>query len=113
MNHKAVGVLLTCQVFTDRELVPEQLCADLVEACENRGATVEGKHIHRFEPQGATIFVILGESHAAISTYPEHETFFVDIFTCGTEIDPARIAVDFCDKWGGLVDGRLLQRGVR
>ncbi len=30
-----------------------------------------------------TAVAVLSESHASLHTYPEHESCFVDIFTCG------------------------------
>ncbi|TET06482.1 hypothetical protein E3J79_01835 [Candidatus Dependentiae bacterium] len=32
---------------------------------------------------GSTIICILTESHASIHTYPEYNSCFVDLFTCG------------------------------
>ena len=39
---------------------------------------------HIFPPDGITAVALLSESHASIHTYPEHQSCFVDIFTCGT-----------------------------
>lgn len=64
----------------------------LREACEAAGATVLREVVYRFEPQGVTAAVVLSESHASVHTYPEHGTFFVDVFTCGS-VDP-KVAAD-------------------
>ncbi|MGL6064543.1 MAG: adenosylmethionine decarboxylase [Fusobacteriaceae bacterium] len=45
--------------------------------------------IHKnFTPQGLPILILLSESHISIHTYPEHNSFFMDIFTCGNK-DPS------------------------
>ncbi|KPA92105.1 MULTISPECIES: adenosylmethionine decarboxylase [Pseudomonas] len=66
----------------------------LCNAAAKAGATVCGTLTKRFEPQGATILVLLEESHASFHTYPEHGALFLDIFTCGTSCDPTK-AFDF------------------
>jgi S-adenosylmethionine decarboxylase proenzyme len=47
------------------------------------GATLLHAVEHVFPPDGMTAVAVLSESHASIHTYPEHESCFVDIFTCG------------------------------
>lgn len=60
-----------------------------IRAAQATGATVLETLLHRFENGGATITVVLAESHLCIHTYPEHGAFcFVDIFTCGNSCDP-------------------------
>lgn len=60
----------------------------LAQALE--GASIaSGAHIlkstkHVFPPDGLTMVILLSESHASIHTYPEHDSCFVDLFTCGT-----------------------------
>jgi S-adenosylmethionine decarboxylase len=53
-----------------------------VEAC---GATLLNSARHVFPPEGLTIVMLLSESHASIHTYPEHNSCFVDLFTCGLD----------------------------
>ena len=53
-----------------------------VEAC---GATLLNSARHVFPPDGMTIVMLLSESHASIHTYPEHNSCFVDLFTCGLD----------------------------
>jgi S-adenosylmethionine decarboxylase len=48
------------------------------------GATLLHAIEHTFPPDGMTAVAVLSESHASIHTYPEHQSCFVDIFTCGT-----------------------------
>lgn len=48
--------------------------------------------LHRFQPQGATLFAVLAESHLAIHTWPELNYVAADIFTCGNRAIPALAA---------------------
>lgn len=72
----------------------EWLQTQLVEAAENCGATVLSVQSKQFEPQGATVLVLLSESHLSIHTYPEKGFAAVDCYTCGTTVDP-QVAVDY------------------
>ena len=62
----------------------------LRRAIEASGATVLKDSRHIFENGGMTIMYLLSESHATIHTYPEHNSCFVDIFTCGYVCDPMK-----------------------
>lgn len=55
-----------------------------VEAVETSGATLLSKQSREFNGGGFTMIILLSESHASIHTYPEHNSCFVDLFTCGT-----------------------------
>lgn len=55
----------------------------MFEALAQTGATTLDSVKHIFFPDGLTMVVLLGESHASIHTYPEHRSCFVDLFTCG------------------------------
>jgi len=57
-------------------------------AAEKSGATVLKHFLHKFSPQGVTGVVIIAESHLAVHTWPEFGYAAVDIFTCGTKVDP-------------------------
>ncbi len=58
--------------------------ADIMkEAVKASGATLLQTIGHVFPLGGFTMVMVLSESHASIHTYPEHESCFVDIFTCG------------------------------
>jgi S-adenosylmethionine decarboxylase len=60
----------------------------LVEAAEATGATVLSVQSRQFEPQGATVLVLLSESHLSIHTYPEKGFAAIDCYTCGETVDP-------------------------
>jgi S-adenosylmethionine decarboxylase proenzyme len=57
-------------------------------AAQAAAATVLQAHFHRFSPCGVTGVLTLRESHLAIHTWPEHGFAAVDLFTCGTIVDP-------------------------
>ncbi|QYY41707.1 adenosylmethionine decarboxylase [Aneurinibacillus thermoaerophilus] len=66
----------------------------MVEAAEACGATVLSVQAKQFEPQGATVLVMLSESHLSIHTYPEKGFAALDCYTCGETVDP-QIAIDY------------------
>ncbi|CCQ97257.1 S-adenosylmethionine decarboxylase proenzyme [[Clostridium] ultunense Esp] len=72
----------------------EWLKHQLVEAAEMAGATVLGVQERQFEPQGATVLVMLSESHISIHTYPEKGFAALDCYTCGETVDP-QVAIDY------------------
>ncbi|MHA7582128.1 adenosylmethionine decarboxylase [Paenibacillus vandeheii] len=72
----------------------EYLQAQLVEAAEACGATVMSVQSKQFEPQGATVLVLLSESHLSIHTYPERGFAAIDCYTCGETVDP-QLAIDY------------------
>ena len=58
-----------------------------------KAATVVKAHIvdvvfHTFNPHGISGVVEIEESHLAIHTWPEHGFASVDIYTCGTSVNP-------------------------
>ena len=67
----------------------ESLRTAMTEAVNASGATILGMNEHIFKSNlvppldGYTAVYVLSESHASIHTYPENESCFVDLFTCG------------------------------
>ena len=57
--------------------------AAMERAVEASGATFVKSARHVFPPHGYTLVILLSESHASIHTYPEHNSCFLDLFTCG------------------------------
>ncbi len=64
----------------------------MVRAAEVAGATVLKTAFQDFNPQGVSGVVVIAESHLTIHTWPEHNYAAVDIFTCGTRVDPWKAA---------------------
>ena len=60
----------------------------MLEAALASGATIVGNIFHHFSPQGVTGVVVIAESHLAIHTWPEYRYASVDLFTCGSHLDP-------------------------
>ena len=54
------------------------------------GATVLGSSRHVFIGGGFSLVILLSESHVSIHTYPEVNSCFVDMFTCGNVCDPQK-----------------------
>lgn len=72
----------------------QQLEGHLVGAAEACGATVLSVQAKQFDPQGATVLVMLSESHLSIHTYPERGFAAIDCYTCGETVDP-QLAIDY------------------
>lgn len=66
----------------------------MVKAAEACGASVLSVQAQQFEPQGATVLVLLSESHVSIHTYPEKGFAALDCYTCGETVDPQK-AIDY------------------
>jgi S-adenosylmethionine decarboxylase len=66
----------------------------LKEAAKACGATILSVQSHQFEPQGATVLVMLSESHLTIHTYPEKGFAALDCYTCGYTVDPM-VAIEY------------------
>jgi S-adenosylmethionine decarboxylase proenzyme len=66
----------------------DYIAASLTQAAQEAGATIINAEFHRFSPHGVTGVLTIKESHLAIHTWPEHGFAAVDLFTCGTRIDP-------------------------
>lgn len=74
---------------------------NLLEVTQNlikeSGATLIETKIYEFTPAGYTIFFILKESHVSIHAYPEFGAMFLDVFTCGHNIEPHIISTGLSD----------------
>ncbi len=57
----------------------------LISCADEAGFNVLGGNCHDFEPQGATAFVMLSESHIAVHTWPEKNKISVTIATCSQD----------------------------
>lgn len=55
----------------------------LAEAAAKSNSTLLSVGFHKFDPQGATGYALLAESHISIHTWPEIGHAACDIFTCG------------------------------
>ena len=60
----------------------------MVDAAKHAHARVVDAVFHTFNPHGVSGVVVIAESHLAIHTWPEFNFASIDIFTCGTDINP-------------------------
>ncbi len=72
----------------------------MVAAAVGCGATVMGESFHHFSPQGVSGVVVIAESHLSIHTWPEYGYAAVDIFTCGTSVEPEKAVEALVEKLG-------------
>jgi S-adenosylmethionine decarboxylase len=63
--------------------------------------TLLGVSVKKFFPQGVTGVALLGESHAAIHTWPEHGRIFMDIATCSTKECADSVFQSICAAFPG------------
>jgi S-adenosylmethionine decarboxylase proenzyme len=85
----------------------------LARAAAAFGLTVIAERLHQYLPQGVSGVLILAESHLAVHTWPEHGFAAVDLFTCGTRLDPAQLADHFKSALNAeRVEFRLVERGA-
>ena len=75
--------------------------------------TVIKSFFHAFSPHGITGMIIITESHFSIHTWPEYGYAAVDIFTCGTRVDPWK-AADFLKEHleASEIQVRDFRRGI-
>jgi len=85
----------------------------MLDAAIECGAMVLGESFHRFSPQGVSGVVIIAESHLSIHTWPEYAYAAVDVFTCGTSVQPEKAAELLVEKLGSRNHSLLeIPRGV-
>jgi len=72
----------------------------MLDAAIEAGAVVLGDSFHRFSPQGVSGVVIIAESHLSIHTWPEYGYAAVDVFTCGTVVQPEKAAKVLIERLG-------------
>lgn len=63
----------------------------LVEGLLEAGSKILGKFFYKFQPQGVTGVIAIAESHLTIHTWPEKGYAALDIFTCGSRMDPWKV----------------------
>ena len=85
----------------------------MLKAAIDSGATVLGESFHHFSPQGVSGVVVIAESHLSIHTWPEYGYAAVDIFTCGTSVEPEKAAEVLIEKLGAKNHSLMeIQRGL-
>ncbi|MGB0429558.1 MAG: polyamine aminopropyltransferase [Bacteroidia bacterium] len=86
----------------------------MVNAAKEAQATVVNSTFHHFSPFGVSGVVVIEESHLAIHTWPEYGYAAVDVFTCGSAVDPW-ICYRYLEKHfkAGYGSAMQMQRGQK
>lgn len=61
---------------------PDLLIKTVTQVAEDLKLTILNTFIHRFEPHGLSLIMIISQSHIAIHTWPEYGYLHMDILTC-------------------------------
>ncbi len=69
-------------------------------ALSRHGATVLGHTAHQFSPEGATVVVMLAESHASLHTWPELGAVCLDFFSCSDALQVQAAIDDLAAEFG-------------
>ncbi len=69
----------------------------MVGAAHAAKATIVDVVFHNFNPNGISGVIVIAESHLTIHSWPEHNYASVDIYTCGSTINPWK-AFDYLVK---------------
>ena len=72
----------------------------LVKAAEIAGAQVWAISFSRFPPNGVSGVVVISESHISTHTWPEKGYGALDIYTCGSTIDPEKAVIFAVEAFG-------------
>lgn len=90
----------------------ERLEAALLDAARAAQCQVLGSVKHHFQPHGASVVVLVAESHLSIHTWPEHGYAAADILTCGMTLPEAGIATLLARLSPARHEVRRYERGV-
>ncbi|MGX7149878.1 adenosylmethionine decarboxylase [Enterococcus ureasiticus] len=83
------------------------------QACLAGDAHVIKQEAAEFANGGYTLFALLKESHLAIHTYPEHQSIFIDVFTCG-KADSKKVVEKLAEYYQpSSLDLQTVKRGIR
>ena len=100
----------------DLDNYPE-LDAFLTNAIIESKATIEGKQMKKFEPQGLSILYLLSESHFSIHTWPETKSCAIDFYHCGANAEGRLRKAEeiLCNGfgWKSCTSSILIHRGVK
>jgi len=114
---QSLGIHVLFDLFDcDAQLLndSEALRRLLIQAVEEAGLTPLESASHQYVPQGASVVVLVAESHCSIHTWPEHRYAAVDLFSCRVDVDSNRVRTVLEN---GLkpdqVDIQVIERGQR
>lgn len=78
----------------------EKVQGILVKAAEISGAKVWSISVSKFPPSGVSGVVVISESHISTHTWPEMRYAALDIYTCGSHVDPEKAVVFAVEGFG-------------
>lgn len=84
------------------------------KAAEVSGAQLLSIQKEKFEPMGVSVIGLLSESHISIHTYPEYESLFFDMFTCGQKCNPEKslnVLIDYLMP--KTIKSNVIERGIK
>lgn len=90
---------------------PARLEAALTAAAAAAKCEVLGSRSHKFQPQGASVVLLVAESHLSIHTWPEHRYAAADILTCGVTLPELGVAALIRALEPGRHEVRRFDRG--
>lgn len=89
MNITKTNKIMEAKIWNHREWITEtdpitlyKHFNDLLQECQFEVLRVME---HHFEPEGYTALWLLGESHFAIHTFPEHGKSYIEMASCNAE----------------------------
>ncbi len=104
--------LFDCDVEAINNL--EAVKTVLVEAARRARATIVDVVFHEFNPFGISGVVVIAESHLSIHTWPEYRYAAVDIFSCGSMLQPDKAVAYLVEQFGAERTSIVeLRRGVQ
>lgn len=104
--------LFDCDVEAINNL--EAVKTALVEAARRARATIVDVIFHEFNPFGISGVVVIAESHLSIHTWPEYRYAAVDIFSCGSMLQPDKAVAYLVEQFGAERTSIVeLRRGVQ
>jgi S-adenosylmethionine decarboxylase len=83
------------EIINNKDLVEKYM----KEAAIAAGSTIVQSVFHMFQPHGVSGVVVIAESHLAIHTWPEYYYASVDLYTCGTCVNPMDAYTYLKDKF--------------
>ncbi len=85
------GDHILVDVFGANRLRDEDGLLDVMKAgLDAAGARSIGKHSVSYPGHGTTLIVFAAESHVLLTTWPEYDTAFLDVFLCGRNCEAER-----------------------
>ena len=91
---------------------PARLEQILKNAAQAARCEVLGSVAHKFQPQGASVVVLVAESHLSIHTWPEHQYAAADILTCGATLPEAGVRSIVAELQPTSWNSQVYNRGV-